>query len=109
MSGHLLFLPSFSCRFKSRVKDEPTAANLFEGTARKFPEKDALIFEDKRWTFRQLDEGEFLIFSSRFERQLKNFFLLEANQVVRNLIFLNSSCEETKEMSKRDFFFLKFW
>lgn len=49
------------------VREKNTIAKIFQKTARKYPEKTALIFQGtgESWTFRQLDE---------YSNQVANFF-----------------------------------
>jgi len=48
------------------LRNNVTAADLWESTVAKFPNKIGIIFEGKQLTFRQIDEGFFFQKKKRF-------------------------------------------
>ena len=61
----LLALMKIGAQSKKTVKDNFTVCDIFEETVKKHKDKVAFVFEDKKWTFEEVD---------RFSNQIANHF-----------------------------------
>jgi len=56
------------------MKDGPSVSQMFEQTADKFGDRNCVIFEDKYWTYRQIEEGKFIEgYQFRFEDSIFSY------------------------------------